>query len=358
MHAAHIAALECGSTLLGSGGGGPNPLAATWLARCITDHGPIRLWRAGELAADDLVLPLGIVGATPALAEKLPSGREFPIAAEEVAKVAGAPAAVVPMEIGGVNGVAVFAAAAALGLGVVDADLCGRALPRLDQLSPVAAGRPLTPTALVGSSGVRMLLDDVSSAGLERLVRATLGEAGGWAAAAFGPIPAGELERVAVLGSVRRALELGSAWLAGQSAAEPGEERDWPSGCTVLARGRVLQVRRHERRPGRHTPFRPGTVTVLDDRDGAVLRLEMENEYLLAIRDGAVVATTPDPLCLVDRRTRAPIGCDRVRAGMDVTCLRLPGFDFWWEEAHVGIVGPRAFGLDHDPVRQDGSRWD
>lgn len=333
-----IPALECGTTLLGSGGGGPAALAANWLAGTVEAHGPVRLWQLDELPRDASVLPIGIVGATPALAEKLPSGQEFGLAAEEITKLCGASTAVLPMEIGGVNGVAVFAAAASLGLGVVDADLSGRALPRMDQLSPLAADRPLTPAALVGSSGLRVLLDGVSPAGLERLVRATLGEAGGWAAIAFGPIPVTELSKVAVLGSVGRALELGADWLTGD---------DWPDDHGLLAVGQVTEVSRRDPRGA----FRPGTVTIVDGRDDGVLRLEMENEYLLAIRDGVVVASTPDPLCLVDRRTRNPIGCDQVRRGLDVACLRLPGFDFWWHEEHIGLVGPRAFGIDHDPVR-------
>ncbi|MCH0561299.1 DUF917 domain-containing protein [Streptomyces sp. MUM 16J] len=334
-----IPALEWGTTLLGSGGGGPASLAASWLAHSVTEHGPVRLLQAQDLPPRASVLPIGIVGSTQALAEKLPSGAEFRAAADEIGTVVGPPAAVMPMEIAGVNGVAMFAAAASLGFDVVDADLTGRALPRLDQLSIAAAGRSLTPMAFSGAGGLRGLIDGVGAVGLERLVRTMLAGAGGWLAVAFNPIPAGKLQETTIVGSAGHALALGHQWM-GRGAGAAGD---------VLAEGRVEHVMRQDPQTSR----RHGAVTVVDDRDGAVLRVEMENEYLLAVRDGVVVAGTPDPLILADRRTGRPVQCDQVRKGMDVACVRLPGFDFWWRSEHVELVGPRAFGLDHEPVRFD-----
>jgi DUF917 family protein len=84
---------------------------------------------------------------------------------------------------------------------------------------------------------------------------------------------------------------------------------------------------------------------------GGVLRVEAENEYLLAILDGEPVASCPDLLCLLDRRTAEPIAVDGLRPGDDVLAVVLPG-PRWWRAApeRLAHVGPRAFGLDCDPI--------
>jgi DUF917 family protein len=121
-------------------------------------------------------------------------------------------------------------------------------------------------------------------------------------------------------------------------------------GGRLLASGRVVEVTRH----GPPSRFGRGTVAVHDTASGTVLRIEMENEYLLALADGAVVATTPDVLCVLDGRTGEPIQCDRIRAGGKVDVAQLPAAPFWRRPAVIERVGPRAFGLDTDPVLLDG----
>ena len=91
-------------------------------------------------------------------------------------------------------------------------------------------------------------------------------------------------------------------------------------------------------------------IAVIDDA-GAVLRLEAENEYLLALVDGLPVASCPDLLCVLDRRTAAPIAVDSLRVGDDVSVVVLPGPPWWRADPHrLAHVAPRAFGLDCDPV--------
>ncbi|NBH10872.1 DUF917 family protein, partial [Amycolatopsis sp. SID8362] len=96
--------------------------------------------------------------------------------------------------------------------------------------------------------------------------------------------------------------------------------------------------------------FGRGSVTLADHRDGALLRLEMENEYLLALRDGAPVASTPDVLSVLDHRTGAPVSCDAIRAGVEVDVVRLAAAPFWTDPRWLPVVHPRAYGIDCDPV--------
>jgi DUF917 family protein len=116
-------------------------------------------------------------------------------------------------------------------------------------------------------------------------------------------------------------------------------------GGRVLATGRTVEIARHPT-----SSFGRAGVTIVGE-DGGVLRVEAENEYLLAILDGEPVASCPDLLCLLDRRTAAPIAVDALRLGDDVLAVALPG-PAWWRATPERLrhVDPRAFGFDCDAV--------
>lgn len=340
-----VSALERGVTLLGSGGGGDSVTAATLIRRRLAAGHDIVLTPASELPGDALVVPVGAVGATSALVEKLPSGHEFRDAVAAVERWTGTVAdAAMTIEVGGLNGLLGLVAAEQLGLPCIDADLSGRTLPRLNQFSPVAAGRDLGPVAFGEPGGQVLLLDRSTPVQIERTVRAVL-TLTGWGVLALKPIPARDLPDCAVVGSIGAAVELGRLALA-LGPAELAEA----AGGRFLAQGRVVEVARRVD-PGRidNPGFGRGSVTVVD-ATGALLRVEMENEYLLALRDGVVVATTPDVLVLLDRRTAVPIACEHVRHGLEVAVLQLPAPAFWTDPRHRGPVEPRAYGIDSDPV--------
>ncbi|WP_329086209.1 MULTISPECIES: DUF917 domain-containing protein [unclassified Streptosporangium] len=336
--------LARGVTLLGSGGGGQTETAARLLRRSL-GAGRIELLGRDELDGGHVV-PVGLVGAVSVFTERLPSGGEWaPVLAAIVERTGIDPVGLIPIEAGGINGIVVFVAAVELGLPVVDADLQGRALPRLDQMSVAALGEPLTPLAIGDVSGRLLVLDRLSAPAAERIVRSALSEFGGWAAIAMRPLPVASLDRLTILGSLSRALRLGAHHAAWTRTADPREVAA-SLGARVLVTGRVVEVVRYRAEAG----FGRGSVIIRADRGGSLVRLEMENEYLLALVDGRPVASTPDILCVVDRAGGLPVSCDTVRGGAEVVALHLPGPPFWWRPEVVGAVAPRAFGLDIEPV--------
>ncbi|MBE1493042.1 DUF917 family protein [Amycolatopsis lexingtonensis] len=349
--AGDVAALERGVALLGSGGGGDTVTAAVLLRRLVEGGRSLGVSPVAELSPSARVVPVGVVGATAAFTEKLPGGDEFAAAVAAVERWTGERAdALMSIEIGGLNGLLPLVVAEQLGLAYADADLSGRGLPRLDQFSVAATGRGIAPAALAEPGGQVVVLAAGSDAVIERGTRAFLAGSGGWAAFALAPIPAGELAGCAVLGTTSGALALGRRVLAaGESPAREALEAALDG--SVLARGRVLEVARHVG-PGQHgSPgFGRGSVTLADHRDGALLRLEMENEYLLALRDGAPVASTPDVLSVLDHRTGVPVSCDAIRAGVEVDVVRLAAAPFWTDPRWLPVVRPRAYGIDCDPV--------
>lgn len=341
---ADVDALARGALLLGSGGGGQTDLAALLLRR-VLGGGSIEICQQAQLPAHSCVVPVGVVGATAVFVERLPTGEEFgPVVQAVVQRTGRTPTALMSIEAGGFNALTPMLAAVQMNLPIVDADLMGRALPRLDQLSLAVRGAGITPLAIGTAEGRLMLLDGLSAGAAERVVRSALTEFGGWAAIALAPIPGRALPSVALIGSLDRAMALGRAHARWAQAGTPREAAT-ALGAQLLANGRVIDVPRYRSEPG----FGRGHALIRAET-GALVRVEMENEYLATFIDGQPVATTPDVLCLVDAGTGAPIPCDRVRGGMEVVVLRLAAPDFWRSPSTAHAVGPAAFGLDLDPI--------
>jgi DUF917 family protein len=346
-----VAAFERGLSVLGSGGGGDTVTAAALLRAHLATGGEVTATAVPDLPAHARVVPVGVVGATAVFTEKLPGGDEFAAAIRAVERWTGDRAdALMSIEVGGLNGIMPLVVAAGLGLPYVDADLSGRGLPRLDQLSVAAVGRGLTPVALAEPSGQVLVLASGTAADVERTARSFITTSGGWAILALAPIPAAQLPGCSMSGTASAALDLGRRVLAAGEHPRPADLAR-ATGGRVLAAGRVIEVSRRVG-PGSHgtAGFGRGSATVTDHATKSLLRLEMENEYLLALRDGAPVASTPDVLAVLDRRTAVPVSCDKIRTGIEVMVLQLASVPFWTDPARLPVLEPRAFGIDCDPV--------
>lgn len=341
-----LGALVVGVTLLGSGGGGDTGAFGRMLRRRL-GAGELVLRDAADLPGVS-VSPIGVVGATSVLMEKLPSGGEFETAVRAVSRWTGVDlTALMSLEAGGLNGLTPLIAALDLGLPVVDADLMGRALPRLDQFSWAVAGRSLTPCALSEPSGQVIVVDNVDAAGLERAVRSFVAQTGGWAVLALAPTAIEAAAVDAVEGSLTRALALGRAHASLEPGAVPAAVADGLGG-RLLGSGRVVEVARHVIADG-GAAFGRGSLCVVDSASRAVIRIETENEYLLALVDGIPVVSTPDLLCVLDHRTLQPIAVDAIRTGDEVVVVALPGPTWWHQPDRLTHVGPEAFGLACPP---------
>lgn len=350
LRAADLDALAVGLCLLGSGGAGdPHPFSSvlrSWLGDDeLVLHSP-----AGLAGAS--VVPVGMVGATSVFTEKLPHGGEFSAAVAATGRWTGAsPDAVMAIETAGLNGITALVAALHLGLPFVDADLAGRGLPRLDQMTWVAASRPLTPCALAFPGGHTLLIDDATPTAVERTIRAALAGSGGWAALALAPGPAESLDETACVGTVARALALGRAHGSLRMKADAAEVADVLGG-QVLGDGLVHDVLRHRSVAGL---LAESSVTILD-RDGSVLRIETQNEFLMVLVDGQPRATVPDLICVLDRRTHRPLAVDALRRGDEVLVVVLPAPRWWTAPEYLDRVSPSAFALDCPPLLLEGRR--
>jgi DUF917 family protein len=343
-----------GLLLLGSGGGGDPRILAAATARQLRDA-PVRGIGLDDLDADDLVVAVGYIGSTSVLREKLPSGTELAEAVEALTRWTGTPpAALMALEMAGVNGLAPLSAASTLGLPLLDADLTGRALPRIDQSSLVVSGRAISPCAVTEPGGRTMLLDGVTPAEVEGLLRLVIAHSSGWAALALPPQRAADLRATAILGTAERAIRLGRALRSADGAGTPAGLATAVGG-TLLGHGRIVDVVTTPR-PGR---FDVTTVSVVDETTGAVIRLEAENEFVIALVDGRPVATVPDLIAVVAVPGTSVAGArvllvDDARPGARVVVLALDA-PAWWTATpeRRAAVSPAAFGFGRVDVDAD-----
>jgi DUF917 family protein len=83
---------------------------------------------------------------------------------------------------------------------------------------------------------------------------------------------------------------------------------------------------------------------------GRLLRLELQNENLVVLEQGRVLASVPDLITVLDTETADAIATERVRYGQRVTVITMACDPVWRTEAGLAAAGPRAFGYDFDYV--------
>jgi DUF917 family protein len=221
----------------------------------------------------------------------------------------------------------------------------GRAFPTLRQTS-LATLAALGPAVLATPTGEAVLVESTAAASIERIMRAALPECGGWGLFVSRPFVADELRDRVVAGTASRALSLGQAlrrlppWARGPEIAQAINGR-------LLGGGAIVEVLRYQRRGA----FAGGNFYLIDTATGAVVRVEYQNEYLLAAVDGEVTVSCPDLLIVVDPRLRRLIRPEDLRPRLEIAVVALEG-PLWWKQTpeRLSRVSPRAFGLDQDPI--------
>ncbi len=334
-----------GAAILGAGGGG-DPYTGRLLAEAaIGKHGPVSVVDIDEVAPDAVVVPVSFMGAPTVGTEKLPSGQEALTALRTLEKVAGRKAShLVPIEIGGMNSVIPVAAAAETGLPLVDGDAMGRAFPEAHMVLPTLMGISCTPMVIVDDKGNSMVLDTVTNQWAERIARAVCAEAGCSVFTVDTVLRGDQLADGLVPGTLGLAQRLGETV---RVSMDPVRGVGDMLGGRVLITGKVADVDR--RTSGGFVRGEARIEGTGADR-GSVLRLSFQNEHLLAERDGELLTSTPDLICVLDNETGEPVTTEGMRYGNRVAVLGVPCDRRWRTPEGLRLTGPRAFGYDHDYV--------
>jgi DUF917 family protein len=156
---------------------------------------------------------------------------------------------------------------------------------------------------------------------------------------------AAQAREATVRGSVSQAIRIGEAVAA--AVGSPVAAVIAAVGAFRLVGGKVLDVRR-EVTGG----FMRGSVVIegLGQDAGRLIRLELQNEHLVALERGRLLASVPDLITMLDSETADAISADRVSYGQRVVVIAFGCDPIWRTERGIAAVGPRAFGYDFDFV--------
>jgi uncharacterized protein len=341
-----LRALARGCAVLGAGGGGDTYLTLLQALQATEDYGPVPLIDLDELPDDSLIMPCGGIGAPTVSIEKLENGDEGERLREQLQYVTGRRvAALMAGEIGGGNGLLPITWAAGMGLPLVDADGMGRAFPEVPQVTMQLAGIPPSPAVITDERGNLIVFRTISGDWMERLERAAAVEFGGAASSTEFSLTAAEARTATVRNSVSLAIRIGEA-VAG-ATGDPVAALIAEIGAFRLVTGKISDVERQTRQG-----FVRGSVVVegLGADAGRLLRMELQNENLVALEGGKVLASVPDLITVLDTETADAIATERLRYGQRVTVIAFGCDPVWRTEAGIAATGPRTFGYDFDYV--------
>ncbi len=337
-----------GATLLGTGGGG-DPYIAKLVAReALERFGPVQVVNAADLPPDALVLTTAVIGAPTVILEKIPAGTEFSGAVNALASFLGKqPAAIMPIEVGGLNTLLPIATAAEMGLPIVNADSMRRAFPQIEMTVFTLAGLPATPMSIADEKGNLCVFQTTTNQIAETLARTAVIQLGLANAISCYPLTAAQVARHGIQGSLTYCTEVGR--LLGRVKA--GAEGAWQefldrSGSVEFFTGKVVDLNR------RTTDGFAKSTIIMESLDGgaSTMRIEVQNENLIAFLDGEPVITTPNLICLLDCETHDPITTEYLSYGNRAIVIGMPCAPEWHQPGMLDLVGPRAFGYDIDFV--------
>jgi DUF917 family protein len=343
-----IEAMAVGTWILGTGGGGSPYLNLLNIRELYAAGRRVILKDPMTLPDDALVAVLSSQGAPligqERLADSAMAMKPLRIMEEYLGRKFDA---LMPVEIGGGNGLHAIMVAAATGLPAIDADAMGRAYPEAQMTSFAVADLQCYPLAISDIRDNEVIIHKAHSwKWMERISRRICTEFGSQASTCKAPRSGKEVRDHGILYTGSKAISLGKAVLkARQNHVNPVDailDECW--GNRVFT-GKVTDVER--RTTG---GFLRGRTVLegLGENTGEKFDLDFQNEFSVGSRNGEAIVMTPDLICVVDSISGDGIGTESIRYGQRVDVLALPAPEVFLSARGLELVGPRAFGFDFD----------
>jgi len=298
-----------------------------------------------QLADDALVCVAGNIGAPTVSIEKLPEGTEMVRALrlleEHIERLFDA---IAIAEIGGANSMQPLIAGLQAGIPTIDSDSMGRAFPEI-QMSSFLFGSSarVTPFAMVDAADnaavVPAAISDLWAEKVARNIAVSMGARAGLVST----IMSGrQVKQSGVHYTMTLAHHLGVQVLAAQRQKSdvPAVVADVLDGRVVF-RGKIVDVNRRTTKG-----FARGGILIQSFKGSDRLKIEFQNEFLIAYLDGEVLVTTPDLICIVTEDEGEPVTTEVLRYGTRVAVIAVPAPEQLKTEAALKVVGPPAFGYD------------
>lgn len=341
-----------GAALLGAGGGGDPYIGKLVAVGAIRECGPVTMLDPDEVPDDTLIVPFAMMGAPTVLCEKMIGGNEYKALYDIVSNHFGKKIfAMMPMEAGGLNSMFPIAAAAKLGVPLVDCDGMGRAFPELQMVTFTLGGISASPMALADEKGNTVIFDTITNKWSEELARAVTMSCGGSVAVTLYCLTGAQLKKYGVKGIVTKSEKIGAAMRNVKNNTEGSPEEEFLKFTEgfKLFRGKIVDVLRETK-----GAFNFGKVVLegIGECKGHQAYVQFQNENLCAVVDDEIIATVPDLISLVDTDTFIPVPTDALKYGKRVMVVGLKCFDMWRTKEGLELVGPQYFGIDteYEPI--------
>lgn len=350
-----IEALAIGAAILGTGGGG-NPYYGKLHALAEMEKGSsVKLISLNELDDEALVISVGNIGAPAVSMEKICEGNEIVRAIRAIEEDMGKKVdAIIPVEIGGANGLRPAAIAAITGLPMVDGDGMGRAFPEMQMTTYSIYGHCSVPAAMSDTHGNTVIFKNlIDEFWLERLARACVVQMGGGAGMVEAPMKGSFVKQYAVPGTVTQAKNLGLAVMRSNAEkTNPIEEICRQENGKVMFEGKIVDLERNM-----VAGFTRGKVIVEGSGQFAEqgASVDIQNENLVLKVDDKVACCVPDLIIILDIETGHAITTEVLRYGQKVAILAIPCHPLLRSERALEIIGPAAFGypdIEYVPFNQ------
>jgi len=310
-----------------------------------------------SLDPDDLVVSIGYVNKGHPIAELRPVGDEFVRCVELIeASLGQQVAGVMPLAAGNVNAISPLLPAIRLGLPVIDADPMGRIFPLVDQTVFTLKGLSVGPVAAVGALGESALFDVERPARGDKLLRAAADEFGGWAASATYPMTASTLAESGVIGSLSRLIRIGRILNLPLETDEKYDALRRSEGVKQIIRTRIGDTAwaSQPARVGRNQ--RTDSVVLLENSQGRLVQLEVEDELLMLLVDGSVRAAVPDIITMLQPEENRVAELSDLWAGNSIDIVVMRAAEPWYTPEGMALAGPSAFGLLTGTAGKDAGR--
>lgn len=345
-----VDALACGSSYLGSGGGGDTALVQIMAKQAIREFGPVSLLSPFELQDEDWVVTSALMGSPAIHNEKITTGNELITALRELEKEKQIFAhAISPLEIGGLNALAPVLTAAFANLPLVDCDAMGRAFPELQMTTFHAFGAQASPKVICTDNGYCQRLISNSNFEIEKMARAKMTGMGGSVATACFPMRANVLQEVAIHQTLSLCKRLGE----GVIEAGPDIHRVFTNMSRVLhssiygkpyklIEGKVVDLQRYLK-----DGFLRGELLVegIGFHHSEQIEVQFLSEYLLAKQGERILTTVPDLICVLDADSGLPVMIDELENHMKVWIIAIPCPIVVRHPKMLDVVGPWNFGV-------------
>jgi DUF917 family protein len=344
-----------GAAFLGTGGGGDPYIGRMLASNAIREFGMPDLLSVEDLDDDAFCVTVAMLGAPTVLAEKAACGDDVELVVNLLAARHGRQvAAILPIEIGGLNSMLPIMAAARMNLPLVDADGMGRAFPEIQMVSYNIYGVPCTPAAIADEHLDSLVVTTGTAKRAEDLIRVASIEMGCSVLMASYAMTGRDVKRTAVRGTMTLALEIGRAIARGRQTGDPISAllaflrtTEYYNRCGVAFSGKVVDLRRETTGGFARGYCRLGAL----DGSGRSMEVMFQNEHIVAREDGRVRVIVPDLICMVDAETAEPIPVESLKYGQRIKVLGVSAPPLLRTPEALAVIGPHAFGVT-DPYVQ------